>query len=157
MQIQGGWAKNPGAEEICERANGRKVRIVQNYIKYDKIRLRIGKKLGNNTKYTQIKDNETDKKFQVWSSRVPQNHLALPRPSECRRGVRRSFCGKLWSVFWLRGESGSWAGDRKQLWQDQRDLDPGFDVSDAVMRDGGATCQIVRRGGRKRLVVENKV
>ena len=61
-----------------------------------------------------------DKMFQVWSPRVPPDNLAMPRPSQCRRGLRRSFCRKnsgrgLWGR--LRGESSARARDGKQQQQ----------------------------------------
>ena len=35
-----------------------------------------------------------DDMFQVRSPRVPPDNLAMPRPTQCRRGLRRSFCRK---------------------------------------------------------------
>ena len=76
--------------------------------------------------------------FQVWSPWVPPNNLAMPRPPQCSRRLRCSFCVKnsrrgLWAE--LRGESGAWAWDSKQQHQgwDQHHA-AAFAVNAAVMR-----------------------
>ena len=101
--------------------------------------------------------------FQVWSPRVPPDNLAMPRPTQCRRGLRRSFCCKNpgtgpWAR--LRGESSARAWNCKQQQQKWDRPAAALPVKTAVisfqtaafkavavMRCELEQCQIVRWGG----------
>ena len=123
LSSKGGREENPWAEAICKWADGRKVIL----------------KKRENDHQSGWQDGLL---FQVWSPWVPPHNPAMSRPPQCRRGLRRSFCGKnsrtggLWAG--LGWDPGAWAWDCKQQQQeenwDQPAPAPAFPVKAAVMR-----------------------